>query len=72
MCELPLFFFFDDSENDASEEERPDNTENPFLEMFMLPGCSRAVQQWMREEEIRLVALSCHFGLDVIFWSMEY
>ena len=64
--------FLNDSANDASEEERLDNTENPFLEIFMLPRCSLAIQQWKRDEEICLVALSCHFGLDVIFWSMEY
>ena len=58
--------FYDDSERDGSEE-RHDSTKNPLLEMCMLPGCSPALQQWMREEEICLVAVSCQFALNVIF-----
>ena len=59
-------------ENDTDAEERPDNSENRLLELFAYPSSSPALQRHMREEEIGLVALSCHFALDVLFLSMDY
>ena len=53
-------------------EEKLDNTENHLLESLMFPGCSPAIQCWMRQEEVCLAALSCHFALDVIFLSLEH
>ena len=67
MCLPPRYEY---SGSEPSEEERPDNTENHLLEFFVFPGCSLAIQCWMRKKEICLVALSCHFALDVIFLSM--
>ena len=59
-------------ESYTSDEERPDNSENHLLELFAFPGSSPASQRHMREEEIGLVALSCHFALDVRFLSMNW
>ena len=56
----------------TSDEERPDNSENHLLELFAFPGSSPASQRHMREEEMGLVALSCHFALDVLFLSMDW
>ena len=67
--ELPRF---GSDENDTDDEERPDNSETLFLELFDYPGGSPAFQRHMREEEIGLVSLSCHFALDVLFLSMDY
>ena len=49
---LPVLPLFDGS--DTSDEEGPDNTKNRLLELFTFPGCSPALQQYMREEEIWL------------------
>ena len=67
--ELPRF---GSDENDTDDEERPDNSENLLLKLFGYPGGSPALQRHMREEEIGLGALSCHFALDVLFLSMDY
>ena len=66
--ELPRF---GSDENDTDDEERPVNSENHLLEPFAYPGSSPVLQRHMREEDIGLVALSCHFALDVLFLSMD-
>ena len=44
---------------------------NDKIEELFAPGSSPALQRHMREEEIGLVALSCHSALDVRFLSMD-
>ena len=66
--ELPLvpeLVRFGSDENDTDDEERPDNSENRLMELFAYSGSSPALERHMREEEIGLVALSCHFALNV-------
>ena len=67
--ELPRF---GGGESNTSDEERLDNFEKYLLELFALPGGSPASQRHMREEEMGLVALSCHFVLDALFLSMNW
>ena len=59
--ELPRF---DSSESYTSGEERSDTS--------VFPCSSPALQRHIREEEFGLVALSCHFALDVLFLSMDH
>ena len=67
--ELPRF---GSDENDTDDEERPDNSENRLWELFAFPGSSPALQRHMREEEIGLVALSCHFeGWHSFCYSLD-
>ena len=56
MCRPPRY---EDSESEPSEEERPDNTENHLLELFMFLCCSPAIQRRMRKVEICFFFLRC-------------
>ena len=61
----------DDSENNGSGETQH-NVWNHVLDLLTLQGNSPSIQWCLQEEEQCRTALTCHFGLDIIYMSMEW
>ena len=55
----------------SSDEEGEHNVENTMLCSFAHHACSPLLQGFLHEEELREVALTCHFSLDVIFLCQD-
>ena len=51
---------------DTNEDENQ-NTWNALLEVLTMPGSSPAIQHSLQDWEVRRVALSCLFALDILY-----
>ena len=68
---VPPYEYGDHVENsietsDTNEDENH-KTWNALLEVLTMPGCSPAIQQSLQDWEVRRVALSCLFALDILY-----
>ena len=62
----PAAYAENSSETRDTDEDENLNTWNALLKLLTMPGSSPVIQRSLQDWEVRRVALSCHFSLDIL------